>query len=171
MCTLSPPHNCENYYNTGTEEEYEVLERWETLSREQAGGERRRPDLQCDEEGFYPLPFWCALLQKIRPQPENFREEDRGQTSLSDPPHDDVTQETDVSYSSSLSSPREEPGKPACLDLEKEEEGPSKFLFESFDEEERMREERRKRMKIVRNVLEVKIKNTPLYIYYNGVRE
>ena len=80
MCTR-PPHSCENYYyNTGTEEEYETLERWNTLSREQAGGERRRPDLQCDEEGFYPLPFWCALLQKIRPQPENFREENGGQT-------------------------------------------------------------------------------------------
>ena len=97
LCTASPPHSCEEFYNTGTEEEYEILEKWNTPSREQAGGSRRRPDLECDEDGFYPHSFWCSLLQKIRPHSENLRSEDGNTQDVSCPP------------SSPLPSLREEP--------------------------------------------------------------
>ena len=75
LCSVGPPHRCEEFYRTATEDELEVLERWNTLSKEQAGGTRRRPDLKqflseepSEEEGFYPPSIWCSALQRIRPE-------------------------------------------------------------------------------------------------------
>ena len=70
LCSARPPHSCEEFYRTATEEEIEVLQRWNTLSLEQARGTRRRPDLKqhLSEEGFYPLSFYCSALRKIRPE-------------------------------------------------------------------------------------------------------
>ena len=47
--------------------------------------------------------------KRIRFSQEELRDEVGGQASFSEPPHDDVSQETDVSPSSSPSPPREEP--------------------------------------------------------------
>ena len=58
-------HSCEDN-RTVTDEELRVLQTWSDLSEEQAGGEKRRRDLQCGENGKYPPPFYCSLLQKIR---------------------------------------------------------------------------------------------------------
>ena len=60
-------------------EELNALEIWNTISQEQAGAARRRPDLKVDDNGYYPASFYCALLQRIRP--EQIREEPEVQDS------------------------------------------------------------------------------------------
>ena len=65
-CSHGPPHSCRDFFSTETEEERETLDRWAELSKEQARGERRRPDLPVDKDGRYPSTFYCALLQSVR---------------------------------------------------------------------------------------------------------
>ena len=126
LCRAGPPHDCYEFYGTATEYELDVIEKWSDLSKEQAGGARRRPDLQPflsgepdDKEGSYPPSFWCSVLQKIRPgfstparliRQEEFREEFREKTQnddYSEPPHPEVSRaDNDISRppSSPLSS-------------------------------------------------------------------
>ena len=91
-------------FNYIFEDELEVLERWSALSKEQAGGARRRPDLKLllseelsEKEGFYPPSFWCSALKMIRP--ETIRIGGGDSHDISCPP------------SSPLPSLREEPGR------------------------------------------------------------
>ena len=81
LCTLGPPHSCEEYWYTHTEEENNIMDRWEDQCRSQLqAGERRRPDIKCDENGYYPFSFCCSMLSEIR----RFR--DSTETSRSRPP-------------------------------------------------------------------------------------
>ena len=65
LCTLGPPHGCEEYWHTHTDEEYNVILRW----ADQAG-KSGRLDIECDENGHYSrhgrLSFSCSLLREIR---------------------------------------------------------------------------------------------------------
>ena len=45
LCPASPPHCCTRYLQTETEEESNIIKEWLRISGEQAGRERRRPDL------------------------------------------------------------------------------------------------------------------------------
>ena len=68
LCSVGLPHSCQEFYATATEEELETLQRWSDLCEEQAGGAKRRPDLNhLLVERSYPTSFWCSALQKIRP--------------------------------------------------------------------------------------------------------
>ena len=136
LCSAGPPHDCEEFYNTATEEELDIIEKWSNLSTEQADGTRRRPDLKPflsgqpgDKEGFYPPSFWCSALQKIRPdystparlvRQDAFREENGTQSDgYSEPPHPEVIRaEDDISHPPSSSPPSlgEEPGRPGESD-------------------------------------------------------
>ena len=64
LCTLGPPHSCEEYWSSSTEEEYNLMSRWEDqLNNQLPAGEKLRPDL---EDGPYPTSFNCSLLNEIR---------------------------------------------------------------------------------------------------------
>ena len=125
LCSVGLPHSCQEFYATATEEELETLQRWSDLCEEQAGGAKRRPDLNHLLSGrFYPPSFWCSALQKIRPEystparlvrQDEFRAEIGTRTDdYSESPHPAVNRaDDDISRppSSPLSSPREETGR------------------------------------------------------------
>ena len=64
-CTAGPPHGCEEFYNSGTVEEFRQLEKWEDHCRHQLQGEVLRPDC-LDENRKYPISFACSLLHEVR---------------------------------------------------------------------------------------------------------
>ena len=102
-CREGPPHRCDEYYLSTTEEEFQTLDEIERRSREQLasiGGLRRRPDLHLndDEEEYIP-GFYCSLLREIRKPPENLRNGNSDSQGIPCLP------------SSPLPSLREEPGR------------------------------------------------------------
>ena len=67
LCTLGAQHSCEDYWNTNTEEELGLLWRWGRQCKNQLqAGERRRPDIELDEDGDYPFSFLCSLLREVK---------------------------------------------------------------------------------------------------------
>ena len=68
LCTLGPPHSCEEYWDTITDEEFNLYILWWDQSMDQlpAGERSRRPDIEKDENKQYPSSFNCPLLREIR---------------------------------------------------------------------------------------------------------
>ena len=67
-CTAEPPHNCEEFWNTRTVLENQLLKRWYEQSRDQLKkGEVLLLDTKCREDQY---SFLCSLLSTVfEPEP------------------------------------------------------------------------------------------------------
>ena len=69
LCSADPPHCCEEYWYTHTEEEGQQLIDWQALCLDQLQGVELRPDIErtmLDEEEIFVYPFLCSLLRELR---------------------------------------------------------------------------------------------------------
>ena len=66
LCTVGPPHCCEEYYDNCTDEEGRQMDQWIDQCEDQIHTDSLRPDIECDEDGALPYSFWCSILQELR---------------------------------------------------------------------------------------------------------
>ena len=87
LCRVDPPHNFEEFFKAGKDEEHDDIDAWGVLAEERVGPRiRRRPDLPLDEDHNHPWPFYCSLLKTIRRCPDVREGVCSGQGQLRDEP-------------------------------------------------------------------------------------